>query len=1019
MNPYAGTQTRVIRTYGKKSQHRRLGNRHTTQLWSDDDEEEGGNTAEGTRSGTGNGNLNPVTGYGRYASNSKPSPPSSDSSSDSSIDSDRENNTRVPASARNGSGQGGLVGGVTRAKPEGRQARPVVNTSESDSDNESTTTVAKQPGSQNTTTRHTRKPLSHDNTAKANRTSPEGSNARKGGHRRERKGVADVESGSEEEVYVPRPTRRRGRVVESPSPSVSPVPSLPVKGNDENDVDGKVDVSGRREETPLMSKLDDSEDVGWQMGGNDEGVIEGVMVVEHSLQGDVVDGDQAESSREVTINRDCVQVVDHDNGQTHNSPGQTSQSDIATIEQPRKSLSTIPEDQTQLPNTTTIVAPTSASSHIPSTSPNTSTQPQHPTKSITPTINRTTHIPFPTASATHIDIRRAEAVNPSLTMTAPRFDLGATPAVGVGGGRRSLGWGLSPIRSDDGWESGVGGGGKGSGMGEFSIATEGEVVFSPGGEGRVGWGGGTDGRLGAASGGNQMSGSPGVPVKELNGTSPRKEPSPPPAKRHTSLSPTPSHPSPQHIPSSLSPAEPSPQPSPPPTTIHVNGADINTLQQSVKNLSLSQPATSAAAMEAELVRGMAGLVLDEPGGKPRGEEAQKAKRKAKRAEDRRKTMARRMTMGGVQLVQEIGIRDLLQLCDQTAPLPFERVLDLSTITSKLGEATYSEVFSLMYHGRSAALKVIPFGDVKAGQPDVKGVVQEVRIARCLTERVGGGFVELLGVGVCRGPYPKRLLELWDRWEVDMGKESENESPDTHPATQLYALLILTNGGRDLEHVLPTQITSHDQIRSILVQVMVAVARAERRVGFEHRDLHWGNVLVRESCGGGGRRKGVVGGDGDGAGGKWEVEFEGAGMEVTVIDFTLGRVEDGGEVYYVPLNDEEFFTGKGKGKRGGDLQFDIYRWMREETKERWEDFHPKTNVFWLHYLIDKHLTHAALFSAKSRGRDGGGREEKRELVAFRERVLECGSVGEVLEREVERGEGYFWGGGGGWEVKKVG
>ena len=67
----------------------------------------------------------------------------------------------------------------------------------------------------------------------------------------------------------------------------------------------------------------------------------------------------------------------------------------------------------------------------------------------------------------------------------------------------------------------------------------------------------------------------------------------------------------------------------------------------------------------------------------------------------------------------------------------------SAVTRKLGEATYSEVFSLMYKDRLAALKIIPFGDLARGQPDVAGVVQEVKVARCLG-RVGTGFVEMLG-----------------------------------------------------------------------------------------------------------------------------------------------------------------------------------------------------------------------------------------------------------------------------------
>lgn len=66
-------------------------------------------------------------------------------------------------------------------------------------------------------------------------------------------------------------------------------------------------------------------------------------------------------------------------------------------------------------------------------------------------------------------------------------------------------------------------------------------------------------------------------------------------------------------------------------------------------------------------------------------------------------------------------------------------------------------------------------------------------------------------------------------------------------------------------------------------------------------------------------------------------------------------------------DTELFTSD------GDYQFEIYRLMREETKwviiisyfffiltklllysDQWESYKPKTNIYWLHYVLDKML-----------------------------------------------------------------
>ena len=90
------------------------------------------------------------------------------------------------------------------------------------------------------------------------------------------------------------------------------------------------------------------------------------------------------------------------------------------------------------------------------------------------------------------------------------------------------------------------------------------------------------------------------------------------------------------------------------------------------------------------------------------------------------------------------------------------------------------------------------------------------------------------------------------------------------------------------------------------------------------------------------------------------------------------------MFYVDLEkDEDYFTGE------GDYQFDVYRMMREENHGEWNKFHPKNNLFWIHYLVDKFIQ-----GVKYSGR----KKTKAQLAPFREfkdRILQCNSISEII------------------------
>ncbi|VDB97040.1 unnamed protein product [Peniophora sp. CBMAI 1063] len=302
------------------------------------------------------------------------------------------------------------------------------------------------------------------------------------------------------------------------------------------------------------------------------------------------------------------------------------------------------------------------------------------------------------------------------------------------------------------------------------------------------------------------------------------------------------------------------------------------------------------------------------------------------------------------------LQPLLAECDQ--PEPFEFSSFISTFPfdpvvagrgadigfQKIGEASYSEVFGI----GDVVLKVVPLRSEATGQiyqaqgvetppPSEPGdVLKEILVTRTMGN-IAQGFVKLLRTYVVRGKYPSLLLDLWDDYNGSKGSESIR--PDMFTASQTYAIIVLPNGGPDLETYIfehPMK-TAWRQASSIFWQVARALASAEDLVSFEHRDLHWGQILVRDISKKAPSKRRVM-------------DDPNYGVQATVIDLGLARMSghDGAtEPTWTPF-DEEIFEGE------GDYQFDIYRLMRAHHGRDWSCFRPLTNVMWLHYLTRKLL-----------------------------------------------------------------
>ncbi|KAF5322887.1 hypothetical protein D9619_000622 [Psilocybe cf. subviscida] len=275
---------------------------------------------------------------------------------------------------------------------------------------------------------------------------------------------------------------------------------------------------------------------------------------------------------------------------------------------------------------------------------------------------------------------------------------------------------------------------------------------------------------------------------------------------------------------------------------------------------------------------------------------------------------------------------------------------------KIGEASYSEVFGI----GDVVLKVIPLRDETKtdtcideeegpAPSDAKDVRKEIVVTRAMGD-VYGGFVKLLKTYVVRGRYPEVLLQLWD--EYNERKGSESVRPDTFKVSQVYAIIVLPNGGPDLEAYTfqsPSK-TGWRQACSLFWQVAKALSHAEALVSFEHRDLHWGQILVKNTPTQGALKQLDLNHKLQSKSRRVYMDDLSHGVEATVIDLGLSRMDagdgtGGNEIHWTPF-DEEVFMGE------GDYQFDIYRIMKNLTGAAWQSFHPVTNVLWLHYLLQK-------------------------------------------------------------------
>ncbi|KAF5400816.1 Serine/threonine-protein kinase haspin [Paragonimus heterotremus] len=290
------------------------------------------------------------------------------------------------------------------------------------------------------------------------------------------------------------------------------------------------------------------------------------------------------------------------------------------------------------------------------------------------------------------------------------------------------------------------------------------------------------------------------------------------------------------------------------------------------------------------------------------------------------------------------IEKLLGLCGQTEVKPFEECFDNDTLDGivKIGEGVYGEVFQ---SPKGHVIKIFPVD----GEELVNGekqmafadVYPEVFVSKKLSELAykyrrnrSVNFAQLKKATVVRGALPEAFGSSWRKFEAQRG--SENECPDFLPPSQQWIVLEFEFAGEPLANV---RFNTCREARSVIEQIALSLAAAESALQFEHRDLHWHNILVRPTR-------------------QWKLRYRVGGVsyavftegiQVTIIDFTVSRLCHEGNIVYVDMADSpEIFECE------GDYQFDIYRIMRDLNGNDWRPFNPVTNLYWLHYLMGKLL-----------------------------------------------------------------
>ncbi|KAG6003663.1 hypothetical protein E4U21_001824 [Claviceps maximensis] len=300
---------------------------------------------------------------------------------------------------------------------------------------------------------------------------------------------------------------------------------------------------------------------------------------------------------------------------------------------------------------------------------------------------------------------------------------------------------------------------------------------------------------------------------------------------------------------------------------------------------------------------------------------------------------------------------------------------------KIAEASYAEVYRVTNERGTSVIKVIRLpspikpqtkAQVRSklvdeephSEEDING---ELQISEWLADVPG--FVVYKERYLVQGKTSRALLETHQVFQrrlkrKDPGRAQFYPSPSRYLDETKFLAVELGDAGLALED---WQLKSESQLWDIFFLEAIALARAEEVAMFEHRDLHEGNICIRQVKPPSARGKTASGG-----------HFGYSGLDITILDYGLSRAEDLSVDFAKPIaydleRDLSLFTSTHAP------QCKVYRQMRsfllradrkclppEAHKTPyakgthgpvcWEAYVPYTNVLWLAYLYEYLLDH---------------------------------------------------------------